>query len=271
MPIFTELAPELREGMLRIEAKEEEELRQADLEGRGAEKAAEIWERSTRMARAESDGPPPQETTHFDSPGLAPSPADSDANSNQRKDSVKFRGGEASIECIREGRDKPDDPVQSSEDSPHPNWYKGWAEEREKMYHPDHMLPTAEEVVGPKFERPERPESDAGNGSRIEDFDRGRLCELLGLGLSQRQAAALVDVAQSTVSRLLKRDSDFAEKVERAQIRASVAPLLKIIEASKTNWRAAAWLLEKLEKRVRVERNEPIMEKVMQEMGLMPA
>jgi hypothetical protein len=71
-----------------------------------------------------------------------------------------------------------------------------------------------------------------------------RLCMLLSLGLSRRQAAAYLDIDHSTISRAASRDQELARRLSRAEQMSGVQPLLNVVAASRKNWRAAAWLLQ---------------------------
>jgi hypothetical protein len=68
-------------------------------------------------------------------------------------------------------------------------------------------------------------------------------------GLSFRQAAAQLGVHHVTLLNILKRDEEFAQQVSEARLDAISQPLLTVVHASRTNWRAAAWLAKFLEER----------------------
>lgn len=72
-----------------------------------------------------------------------------------------------------------------------------------------------------------------------------KVVELVGQGVSRTGAAALVGVHETTVSYHMERDPDFAAAIARAE-RVMEASMLGLIQVhSVTDWRAAAWLLER--------------------------
>ena len=71
----------------------------------------------------------------------------------------------------------------------------------------------------------------------------------MSYGLSFRQAAAQLGVHHVTLLNALKRDEEFAQQVSEARLNAISQPLLTVIQASRTNWRAAAWLAKFLDDR----------------------
>jgi hypothetical protein len=88
-----------------------------------------------------------------------------------------------------------------------------------------------------------------GRPSLIDDVAKGRVLGLMAYGLSFRQAAAQLGVHHQTLLNLLKRDPELAQQVAEARLHAISQPLLTIVKASRTNWRAAAWLARFLEER----------------------
>lgn len=71
-----------------------------------------------------------------------------------------------------------------------------------------------------------------------------QLCLLLSVGLSRRQAAAYLDIDHSTISHAAARDEDFARQLQRTEELAAVQPVMVLLGQSRTNWRAAAWLMD---------------------------
>ena len=78
---------------------------------------------------------------------------------------------------------------------------------------------------------------------------KGRLLGMMAYGLSFRQAAAQLGVHHQTILNTLKRDEEFAQQVAEARLDAISQPLITVIHASRTSWRAAAWLAKFLEER----------------------
>jgi hypothetical protein len=98
-----------------------------------------------------------------------------------------------------------------------------------------------------------------GRKPALDDIAKGRLLGLLAYGLSFRQAAAHVGIDHKTILNTIQRDPDFAAQVSEARLDAISQPLLTIIKASRTDWRAAAWLARFLNER-RVSLNEVTVE-----------
>ncbi|MFN0021741.1 MAG: hypothetical protein ACKVP0_26130 [Pirellulaceae bacterium] len=72
---------------------------------------------------------------------------------------------------------------------------------------------------------------------------KSRVCFLLGLGLSRRQAALAVDVDHATITHAAQRDPDFSRALARAEEFSTVRPAIALAAAGLSNWRAAAWEL----------------------------
>jgi hypothetical protein len=88
-----------------------------------------------------------------------------------------------------------------------------------------------------------------GRPVKLDDMAKGRLLGLMSFGLSFRQAAAHLGVHHVTLLNALKRDEEFAQQVSEARFDAISQPLLTVVQASRTSWRAAAWLAKFLEDR----------------------
>jgi hypothetical protein len=70
-----------------------------------------------------------------------------------------------------------------------------------------------------------------------------QICLLLATGLSRRQAAAYVGIAHNTLSRTAARDPEVAQALAAAEELTQAHCIIRIAQESRTNWRAAAWLL----------------------------
>ncbi|MCI0359293.1 MAG: hypothetical protein L0211_12515 [Planctomycetaceae bacterium] len=81
----------------------------------------------------------------------------------------------------------------------------------------------------------------------IDDFVRGRLVTLLGMGLSIRQAAVATGLSHTAVRQEIKRNPALMAQVELAREHALLEPLMVIIRESKRSWRAASWLMKHLD------------------------
>jgi predicted DNA-binding protein (UPF0251 family) len=88
-----------------------------------------------------------------------------------------------------------------------------------------------------------------GRPIKLDDLAKGRLLGLMSYGLSFRQAAAQLGVHHQTLLNAMKRDEEFAQQVSEARLDAISQPLLTVVQASRTSWRAAAWLARFLEDR----------------------
>jgi len=84
---------------------------------------------------------------------------------------------------------------------------------------------------------------------RRKKFDlekQQRLCAIVGLGVSVRAAALLCETSEASVRMRQQRDPAFRTRLAEAKQAREVIPLRAIREASGKNWRAAAWLLERV-------------------------
>ena len=88
-----------------------------------------------------------------------------------------------------------------------------------------------------------------GRPSVLDDLAKGRLLGLIAYGLSFRQAAAQLGIHHVTILNQMKRDEQFAQQVSEARLDAISQPLITVVRASRTSWRAAAWLAKFLDER----------------------
>lgn len=79
----------------------------------------------------------------------------------------------------------------------------------------------------------------------LSEFTRAQLCGLVAAGCSRRAAAGMLGVHESTVRYYLNRDPEFAKQVRDAEARRLLIPLNHLRNAAATQWRAAAWFLER--------------------------
>lgn len=80
---------------------------------------------------------------------------------------------------------------------------------------------------------------------KLDDAKRREICALLTAGYSVTSAANYVDCSRRTIHRELERNAEFAEKVRRAEIAGQLDPLATVRHAARSDWRAAAWYLER--------------------------
>lgn len=67
----------------------------------------------------------------------------------------------------------------------------------------------------------------------------------VSMGVSQRDAAALEDIQESTFYQWAKDHSEFSEALEKARLRCKARNIKIIQKAAITKWTAAAWHLER--------------------------
>ena len=92
-----------------------------------------------------------------------------------------------------------------------------------------------------------KPEVNGGRGGRPRALDaaaKSFICKLVARGAAIADAAALIDVARSTIGRERRRDPDFHTDLRHAKATARLGPQEVVTEAAKTNWRAAAFLMK---------------------------
>jgi len=73
-----------------------------------------------------------------------------------------------------------------------------------------------------------------------------RLCAMVSIGTSVRAAALLCDTTEATVRQRQLRDPAFRERLTEAKQLREIMPLKRLREAAATNWRAAAWMLQRV-------------------------
>ena len=57
-------------------------------------------------------------------------------------------------------------------------------------------------------------------------------------------AALELNIHRTTITRAMKRDPAFAAEVLKAEEQFLRVPILTLMQAARTNWRAAAWLMK---------------------------
>lgn len=112
---------------------------------------------------------------------------------------------------------------------------------------------SAEFCITEKKEGPDREElsplsvlvqlARVGRPPKLNAELKSRVCFLLGLGLSRRQAALAVDIDQATVTHAAQNDPDFSRALARAEEFSRMRPAIALAAAGLSNWRAAAWEL----------------------------
>jgi hypothetical protein len=82
-----------------------------------------------------------------------------------------------------------------------------------------------------------------GRPRLIDQAKREKVLAMLENGFSQAICAAHVGVSLKTLRREMARDHEFRERAQRAETLFEQWPLMTIIRAARTSWRAASWLL----------------------------
>lgn len=90
-----------------------------------------------------------------------------------------------------------------------------------------------------------------GRRESLDERGKGQLLGLLAVGLSLRQAAAVLGVSHTTLRRTLAAHAELADEINAARSRAALEPLACVIRESKRSWRAATWLLKYLDTRLK--------------------
>ena len=86
-----------------------------------------------------------------------------------------------------------------------------------------------------------------GRLQSLDERGKGQLLGLLAVGLSLRQAAAILGVSHTTLRRTLAASAELSDEINAARSRAALEPLACVIRESKRSWRAATWLLKYLD------------------------
>jgi hypothetical protein len=84
-----------------------------------------------------------------------------------------------------------------------------------------------------------------GRPRALDEIKQREICAPVTAGCSICEAARYVGCAPSTIHREAKRNDPFAEKLRHATTYAGLSPLQAMQAASRTHWRAAAWMLER--------------------------
>jgi hypothetical protein len=83
-----------------------------------------------------------------------------------------------------------------------------------------------------------------GRPQALDAAARQQVCLLLKFGYSRALAAAELGVARSTITRTMQRNPEFRQQVLEAEMLYDRTPLLTILQAAQTSWKAAAWLIK---------------------------
>jgi hypothetical protein len=89
--------------------------------------------------------------------------------------------------------------------------------------------------------------SHSGRPRALDDVKRREIVALITAGFSIDRAARYVGCAASTIRRESIRNQQFQSDMRRASLSAELSPLQAVREAGRKYWRAAAWLLERMD------------------------
>lgn len=112
---------------------------------------------------------------------------------------------------------------------------------------PSELPPTVREGLALIDEA--RPPRNLGGRPRvIDDVAKIKIATLMATGASLRQVAGFLGVSHSTVSAAIAADPALKQEIDAARQRALLHPLACIVRESGRNWKAAAWLMDYLNK-----------------------
>lgn len=80
-------------------------------------------------------------------------------------------------------------------------------------------------------------------------FLRGKLCVLLGMGLSHDEAANWAESHSPVIDALVEQDQPFADELKKCRAMSRLYPFLRIYLTSGESWRATEWLEAYLRRR----------------------
>jgi hypothetical protein len=90
--------------------------------------------------------------------------------------------------------------------------------------------------------------SRRGRPAAFTGEKRKHFCSLIRLGCRRGLAAEMIGLDRHTVRRALRRDPDFAAQIRELEAEAAFRFMRQVNQASATQWRAAAWIIEQSEK-----------------------
>jgi len=88
--------------------------------------------------------------------------------------------------------------------------------------------------------------SNLGRPRAIDDIKRREICAVVATGCSIADAARYIGCAPTTIRREALRNPEFHEALRQAEMGSQLGPLTLVRKAANSNWRAAAWLLERI-------------------------
>ncbi len=101
--------------------------------------------------------------------------------------------------------------------------------------------------------------ADAGRPRVLDDAKCREICALISAGYHLTGAGQYVGCSARTIRREMKRNQDFAERIRKSTLLAELDPLNAIRQSARTNWRAAAWYLERVHPQRYARRNPALV------------
>lgn len=84
-----------------------------------------------------------------------------------------------------------------------------------------------------------------GRPRALDDVKRREVCALISAGCTFEAAARFIGCNAVTIRREAARNREFRNDLRKAELTAQALPLQAMRKAASSNWRAAAWLLER--------------------------
>ncbi|NOY29461.1 MAG: helix-turn-helix domain-containing protein [Planctomycetes bacterium] len=88
--------------------------------------------------------------------------------------------------------------------------------------------------------------ANVGRPRALDEFKRREIAALLAAGSGIADAARYVGCSARTIRREALRNEDFHDTLRKAELSSQLEPLRTLRKAASSNWRAAAWLLERI-------------------------
>ena len=98
-----------------------------------------------------------------------------------------------------------------------------------------------------------------GRPKVLDDVKKREVCALVTAGMSLGKVARYVGCCRRTILNERDRDADFDQRMRRAELAAELSPMEAMRRAASTHWRAAAWILDRQERRETERRVKPDM------------
>lgn len=96
-----------------------------------------------------------------------------------------------------------------------------------------------------------------GRPPAFDEHAKGQLVALLSVGMSMRQAAAVLGVSHTTIQKTLKADASLNEEITASRFQAQLQPLACVIREARRSWKAATWLLKYLDAKIATHEETP--------------